>query len=280
MTDQNQTAMNMNNGQPDLLNSQVKSKSSRPFTQAMHSYKNDFLEKSLMKAIAQLAEETDKTRYVRVKLPLFSTIEVDVIDQNNEVKTYSYPIHKIHYGPIDKNIVHYNISLSAGVSEDFIRAKKFCYRDQSIWIDVNGDGKNPGGDGTGFGGTACSPFRDIQMRLRDQGYYLLDVSEYIFDEVKNKWYFKIDIRLYQSLDAVVPRPNLWHQYGLIPGLGPLMMAKNADQINVPTSTPTSTSTSTSTSTPTSTSTSTSTSTKSNVDHGDLDVEKAVPRSSD
>jgi hypothetical protein len=249
MTDQNQTTMNTENktGRPDPATSTVKSKSARPFAQAMVSYKNDFLEKSVVRAIAQLDEETDKTRYARVKIPLFSTIEVDVQLPSGEIKTYSYPIHKLHYGPINKNVVDY-IPFPPETSSDFIRATKFCYRDPSIWVEVNGEGKNPGGDGTGFGDTACSPFRDTQMRLRDQGYYLIDLSEYIFDEDKNKWYFKIDIRLYQDVGSVEANANLWHQYGVIPGLGPLTKQEQEDA--------------------------------DVVDHGDLDVEKAVPTGSE
>jgi hypothetical protein len=241
------------NGRPDPQASFVKSKSSRPFAKAMKSYKKDFLEKALLKAIAQLAGETDLSRYARVKIPLFSVIEVDVDLPNGELKTYSYPIHKVHYGPINKSVVDY-IPFAPGTSADFIRAAKFCYRDPLIWLEVNGEGKVPGGDGTGFGNTACSPFRDAQVRLSEQGYYLVDLSEYIFDEDKNKWYFKIDIRMYQDVEAVAANPNLWHQYGVIPGLGPLRRQAEAEA-----------------------ETETEAAADDAVDHGDLDVEKAVPK---
>ena len=52
-----------------------------------------------------------------------------------------------------------------------------------IWTKVNAEGKNLGGNGFGYGGTACSPFRDVQISLRDKGYYLQDLSQYVFDNL-------------------------------------------------------------------------------------------------
>lgn len=267
MTDQNQK-MNtgVNNGRPNPTN--VKSKSTRPFAMAVEQYKR-YLDKAVLKAIAQLSKETDTTRYARVIVKFFDVIEVDVELTNGEIKTYTYPIHKLHYGPINKNIVNY-IPFPAGTPLDLIRATKFCYRDPSIWVEVNGEGKNPGGDGTGFGDTACSPFRDTQVRLRDQGYFLVDLSEYILDEDAEvydedgnkigKWYFKIDIRLYQDPKAVEANPNLWHQYGVIPGMGKLLATAGAatDSATDPVSVA-----GANESDPT-------------PDHGDLNVEKTVP----
>lgn len=216
MTDQTVT----NNGRPDPTSSIVKSKTNRPFAQASKSYKEHFLDKAVMKAMLQLENEDVKNRYARVIIKIFDKIEVDTVLPNGEVKTYSYPIHKLHYGPIDKKAVD-SFTFPPEATQDFIQATKFCFRDPSIWVEVNGAGKNPGGDGTGFGNTACSPFRDTQLQLREKGYYLIDLSEYLFDEDNGKWYFRIDIRLYKDADAVEANPGLWHQYGVIPGLGSL-----------------------------------------------------------
>ena len=186
-------------------------KSKRPFEDAIQVYQ-EILDDAVLKAIEQLSRDGDKTRYAPVRLGLFKD-EIEIGDR-------IYKLHKLHYGPIN-NAAAKTIQFEEGSSPDFIRAYTFCLRDNSIWQKVNGKGKNPGGDGLGFGNTACSPFRDTQCRLRDEGYYLLDLSQYLYDEDREKWYYKIDIRLYQSRDNLEPNPDLWHRYGMIPGLGAL-----------------------------------------------------------
>ena len=77
MTDITKTTTTMNsNGRPDPTASTVKSKSTRPFAQAAKSYKRDFRDKSVLKAIAQLAKESDKNRYAKGKIPRFGAIGV------------------------------------------------------------------------------------------------------------------------------------------------------------------------------------------------------------
>ena len=201
------------------------STSERPFTKAIVSYRV-ILDNAILEAINQLTQNSNKFRYARVRLGLFTdVVEVECGDSGNfeskdpenKTKTYSYPLHKLHYGPINKAYTESMVFL-ANASPDYVKASKFCYRDWMIWTKVNADGKNPGGNGFGYGGTACSPFRDVQIDLRDKGYYLQDLSQYVFDKTKNKWYYNIDIRLYQDKNAVRPK-SLWHQYGMIPGLG-------------------------------------------------------------
>jgi len=226
-----ETDTNTSMGRPDPDSSTVMVKSERPFAQAMEMYKLDFLEPAVLKAIAHLSKQEDKSRYARVKLGLFKdVIEIDIktemktgMEIEEGVRTYTYPLHKLHYGPIDKSVTD-SIVFDEGATPDFVRATKFCFRDSSIWLEVNAKNKLPGGDGQGYEGSACSPFRDTQISLRDKGYYLQDLSKYIYDQDNEKWYYKIDIRLYQSLDAVQPQ-NLWHGYGVIPGLGSIDRAQ-------------------------------------------------------
>ena len=236
-----------NTGRPDL-NASTKSKSARPFKQAMQSYVNNFLEPAIANAIIELDDVENVSRYARVKIPLFSTIEVDV-ENNGTLKPYSYAIHKLHYGPIDKNMIN-KIQYPEDMSADQIRANNFCFRDPSIWVEVNSEGKNPGGNGMGFGNTACSVFRDRQIMLRDKNYYLIDLSQYVYDNDNKKWYYRIDIRLYSKAEAVDVNPNLWHQYGVIPGMGRL--SNTQDQTTQPTNPPVPS------------------------DHGEFDVEKKPP----
>lgn len=192
----------------------------RPFVHALKVYKEEYLLPEIEKAKNELSKNTDSGRYARIKLNLFSDfVEVDVINNaKGEVqkKTYVYPLHVLHYGPIIKNRESFKIE-----SEDpeFIKATHFCWRDNKIWLKVNAEGKKPGGDGFGYDNTACSPFRDIQVELRDEGYYLQDLSKHYLDKKTNKYQYKIDIRLYMSVNHVKPMGNLWHKYGTIPGLG-------------------------------------------------------------
>jgi hypothetical protein len=198
----------------------------RPFKKAITSYQA-ILDRAILEAINQLTQNTNKYRYARVKLGLFTEV-IEIENKNStENKTYTYPLHKLHYGPINK-VYTDSMMFPTDASPDYVKASKFCYRDWMIWTKVNAEGKNLGGNGFGYGGTACSPFRDVQISLRDKGYYLQDLSQYVFDKHKNKWYYNIDIRLYQDRSAVQPK-SLWHQYGMIPGL---VNIDNENNVNV------------------------------------------------
>jgi hypothetical protein len=194
--------------------------SNRPFVHALKVYRQECLLPEIERAKTELDNNEDPTRYARIRLNLFTEfVEVDVIknskEENKIKKKHIYPLHVLHYGPIIKNRDKIEID-----SEDpeFIKATHFCWRDNKIWLKVNSEGKKPGGDGFGYDNTACAPFRDIQVELRDKGYYLQDLSKHYLDKETGKWQYRIDIRLYKSTDNIKPI-SLWHKYGMIPGLG-------------------------------------------------------------
>lgn len=198
-----------------------------PFKYAIEVYQ-DILDESILQAMKELKRNHDKSRYARVRLPLFGKyIEIEIEKEDtSESDVHRYVLHLLHYGPINKRIVS-SLKFPEDATEDYVKATKFCHRDLGIWLRTNAEGKTSGGDGTGVGGTACSPFRDTQIALRDKGYYLQDLSHYVYDNAKGKHYYRIDIRLYQDPLAVKPEAY-WHEYGVIPGMRDIVEKAQAE----------------------------------------------------
>jgi hypothetical protein len=182
----------------------------RPFAGTIPIYK-----KTLNDAIEQAKQHFathPEHKFAHVKLPLFTTICVELTNQCGETRTKKYAFHEAHYAPLLKSPVPHGVSLAVH------RLMNFDRRLNYIWVLLNDGTKLAGGDGTGKGGTACSPFRDTQMELLKDGYYLVDESELVGDPMTGRLRYNINIRLYKT-----PPPNgpfrSFHGYGFIPNLG-------------------------------------------------------------
>lgn len=183
----------------------------RPFVGAVEQYKK-ILNEELEKATKKLKLHSEM-QFEFVRLPLFSQIDVQCKDQNDDDHIKTYTFHEVHYGPLVRVYIPENV-----------RPKDrkwfgFFARQNAIWLDVNAQGKQPGGDGTGKDGTACSPFRDAQVALLKQGFYLLDSSNFEYDKERDRFWYKIQIAVYREPPKNGPF-RIPHGYGFIPYLGP------------------------------------------------------------
>lgn len=219
-------------GRPTLKPTNPYSNKPRPFELALKQYKK-ILSDSINNAINEIEQHPPNSlSYSRIMLDLIRTfVEIEIQDSNNDPITRRYALHELHYGPINNSLVK-SLVYDESATDDFIKATNFTFRDSSIWLKVNYRGKNLGGDGSGFCGTACSIFRDYQIECKNKGYYLVDFSKHRFDENRNKWVYKVDIRLYKTLEAVKPQ-KLWHQYGVIPGLGKIISQEKLETLKSP-----------------------------------------------
>lgn len=185
----------------------------RPFKGAVEMYKM-FLYNAIQHAKGHLLMHPHHT-YAKVNIPLFSTFVISCHDQFGNEVLKKYPVHVLHYGPIINNT-----KATPGLSDQERYWAGFLDRDTSIWVHVNGEGKVPGGIGNGYGGTACSPFRDAQVRLlQEEGLYLIDASDVFRDTKTGKLFYNIIIHLYRNKPLNGPFPAK-HGYGYIPNLGP------------------------------------------------------------
>ena len=148
-----------------------------------------------------------------LKLPMFEKIYVPCMDQNGNVKEFPFDFHEAHYG-----LWH----------RDGRKARNFWHRFERMWTLIGQEGKVPGGDGKGFGGTACSPFRDAQRVMLNMGLYLTDESNFKVDEKTGKSFLGIDIKLQREPPMSGPRRDLGHSFGFIPGLGPARINGSMD----------------------------------------------------
>ena len=176
----------------------------RPYTEALNIFKHNILSHSISNALQKLITYPQYT-YASVPLKLFAQIEIPCKNQEGVSIIKKYYIHELHYGPMRRP---YNKDKMAST---------FFDRDISIWTRVNAYGKMSGGDGTGKNGTACSPFRDWQLFLRDRGLYLIDASDIVYDMKTCKFHLKISITIYRQPPKEPCRAP--HGYGFIPGLG-------------------------------------------------------------
>ncbi|VBB18858.1 hypothetical protein YASMINEVIRUS_1390 [Yasminevirus sp. GU-2018] len=188
----------------------------RPFAGAVAQYCQ-----VLTNAVADAEEQLDANpgwNYAIVELPLFDTLDVECTDQFGNVVVKSYAFHEAHYGPLKRQV------FPPHIPHQHHKWLNFYNRSQDIWVVLGQPGKAPGGDGSGKDGTACAPFRDMQVALLQKGHFLIDASEVVFDEAKGRFWYKINIAIYRSppRNGPVRAP---HGYGFIPGLGPAMKAK-------------------------------------------------------
>jgi hypothetical protein len=184
----------------------------RPFSKACNVYQTMLLS-AIDVAIKDMFDKNHQWK--QVHFPLFSTLSVATRDSDGKEFIKTYTLHELHYGPtrrFDKPEVKPEV-----MPYDVYKWEKFQRRNNRIWLSVNSVGKLPGGDGTGFGGTACSIFRDVQMNLLRQNLYLIDTSYIYFDESRKKMRYAIKIFIQRNPP---PYPvKTWHGYGYIPGLG-------------------------------------------------------------
>lgn len=210
------------NNKRDTINDQVKENpqpsvftwnGKRPFAGAVDFYTKYLLEPAINRAKNQLTENPNWS-YAVVEIPLFKTIDVVLTDQFGNTMPRQYAVHEAHYGPL----IHkkYN-NISPKAHQKWMG---FYDRDTSIWVklELKKGIKLPGGDGTGRGGTECSPFRDAQIDLLKQNLFLIDSSDITHDAGQDRLWYRINIAIYRN-----PSPNgpirIAHGYGYIPGLG-------------------------------------------------------------
>lgn len=182
----------------------------RPFAGAVEQYKV-VLADALTDAKQHLIENPNH-EYAKVMLPMFSTLSVDTYDQFGNHKVKKFAFHEAHYGP------HIRIP-GQGRPTAEQKWANFLHRYVYIWTLLGQDGKAPGGDGTGRGGTACAPFRDAQISLLGENLYLMDGSNIAHDAQKGTYWYNIHIAIYRN----PPRNGPFrapHGYGFIPYLGP------------------------------------------------------------
>jgi hypothetical protein len=186
----------------------------RPFVGAVEQYIT-VLHTSIIAAKQQLAKNP-KHSYAKVILPLFTTLKVNCTDQygNNKVKMFAF--HEAHYAPLIHN-TNKNMSVNNTKEQKWAG---FLNRYIYIWTLLGQYGKVPGGDGTGRGGTACSPFRDAQIALLYEGLYLIDGSDVVYDAQNGNARYNINIALYRTPPQNGPF-RAAHGYGFIPYLGPV-----------------------------------------------------------
>jgi hypothetical protein len=194
----------------------------RPFVNAMEQYVT-LLNTEIQNAKAHLATHP-KHKYAKLHIRLFDMIHVHCTDQFGNEIIKSYITHEVHYGP------RIRVACPPDVHPKFRKWNGFFVRYNLIWPQVNEAGKLPGGDGTGKNGTACSPFRDAQVRLlKEEGLFLIDASDIFFDQNRGTFRYYVNIRLYRSKPEDGPFKAA-HGYGYIPGLG---SAKQSDEKKSP-----------------------------------------------
>ena len=187
----------------------------RPFAGAVDHYINYHLNPAIDKAKKNL-EKHPQWKFAKVELPLFETIDVLCADQYGNPLTKHYSVHEAHYGPL----VHIKYDENNKIPKEHQKWHNFYNRQTSVWVslELNKGTKLSGGDGSGRGGTECSPFRDAQMNLIKENLFLIDASDVEYDDDKDRFWYKINITLNRS-----PLPNgpirIPHGYGFIPGLG-------------------------------------------------------------
>jgi hypothetical protein len=185
----------------------------RPFKNAMEQYKK-ILNNEIENAKAHLSSYPNHD-YAKLTIPLFEKIQVLCTDQFGNKKTKIYMVHELHYGPL----INAKLQKDIVIDPLFKNWYGFYARYNYIWTQVNAMNKLPGGDGTGKDGTACSPFRDCQVKLlKEDGLYLVDTSDVVFDTVRNKYRYRINITLYRNKPINGPF-RMPHGYGFIPNLG-------------------------------------------------------------
>lgn len=184
----------------------------RPFTAAMEKY-IETMNMTIQNAKAHLVMHPQHD-YARLHVKLFDAISVHCVDQFGTKSIKKYQMHILHYGPFSR----LSAPIPPEVTPQFRGWFGFHNRYKKIWTKVNANGKNPGGDGTGENGTACSPFRDLQMKLLDEGFYLVDMSDFRYNQYYNKVWYMINIRLYRNKPQDGPF-RMPHGYGFIPTLG-------------------------------------------------------------
>lgn len=185
----------------------------RPFAGAVAQYET-VLNSAIADAEQHLAENP-KHAYAKVILPLFTTLHVDCVDQYGNTKVKKFAFHEAHYAPH----IRTTNPRPSGKSASEQKWAGFLNRYVYIWTLLGQDGKAPGGDGTGRGGTACSPFRNAQVALLAKNLYLIDGSDVVFDEQTGNAWYNINIALYRSPPKNGPF-RAAHGYGFIPYLGP------------------------------------------------------------
>lgn len=203
-------------------------KGARPFVGAVEYYENKL--NRCLNGGKNFLSANPNCEYAKIKLKLFSRFYVECSNKEGSIMMKSYYLHEPHYGPIVRR-KRTNVDIATQKWLDFF--SRYNY----IWVLINTDKtKLPGGDGTGMGDTACSAFRTAQLKMMQEGYYLIDVSHVVLNrhrrhngfpseiylDYQNKYRYNIDIRLYRNIPMDGPFKSPFG-YGYIPGLGP---AKN------------------------------------------------------
>lgn len=185
----------------------------RPFAGAVAQY--EVVLADAISAAEQQLLENPKHAYAKVILPLFTTLWVECADQYGNTKVKKFAFHEAHYGP-HISTKKSNLNKKSAVEQKWAG---FLNRYVYIWTCLGQEGKAPGGDGTGRGNTACSPFRNAQLAELAKGLYLIDGSDVAHDEQSGNAWYNINIALYRY----PPRDGPFraaHGYGFIPYLGP------------------------------------------------------------
>ena len=182
----------------------------RPFAKAVDKYK-EMLNNEIAKAKKQLEDNTQYS-YAKVRIPMFSKIEVDYVDKFGEQCVKKFYVHEAHYGP------HCRQEFLPDIPINQQKWMTFLVRDILIWTRLEQEDKHPGGDGTGKDNTACSPFRAAQVALLKEKLYLIDASDVVFDGETNSFSFHVHIALYRTPPKNGPF-RAPHGYGFIPHLG-------------------------------------------------------------
>lgn len=191
-----------NNTNMEKTNCQMNGEKRRPFVTAVAVYKK-ILDAAVNDAKKYFDDPRNKDKYSKVIIRLFDSIHVvseNYANNNHANDIITYKIHTLHYGPILKSGVY---NFPEGTPKGYKDITYFCNRDHSIWRNMEDYDYN-------------SYFVKKQSMLKDEGYYLQDLSYHIYNPITKKFFYKINIRMYKNKKLVIPRTS-WHGYSVIPG---------------------------------------------------------------
>jgi hypothetical protein len=204
-----------------IKDTRLKSNGKRPIFVAIEKYER-MLQNAVLSAKKDLANNLGK-QYTCVFFRnglVYGKINVKCERENNDgsisTEIKSYPTHVIHYGPMRTHPPLKDPLTGTEYNNDFQYWIGFYYRDQSIWQEIQQFRGN---------NTSIPPFREAQIKLQEEGLYLIDKSEITFNPETWKYGYNEDIRLYRSIPVDGPF-RVPHGYGFIPSLGPAKKHEN------------------------------------------------------